>query len=183
MSFENNLISKVETEVKYSTVTINDGLVTIVLKGVVGDEIDYPALEKVQDISYDITTELLILPSVNKKIVFKEKNQISYVEREYLNFINVVNWNENNKTFYITSTRQLILKLYLLDGTSIPITYIVEKDKQFEYTIQINLPEEYINNNSVIPCELYIFYDEKLENLIKRNINLLITYSESPGGI
>ncbi len=98
MSFENNLVSKVETEVKYSTVTINDGLVTIVLKGVVGDEIDYPALEKVQDISYDITTELLILPSVNKKIVFKEKNQISYVEREYLNFISVVNWNESNKT-------------------------------------------------------------------------------------
>ena len=107
-------------------------------------------------------------------------------------------------TLLLTSCKEVTYPFYLNDqyyneGKLIELTSIDEfktlENNKESFGIYVFLPgcmtcasfkpilEEYINNNSVIPCELYIFYDEKLENLIKRNINLLITYSESPGGI
>ena len=195
MSFDNNLVSSIETELKYSKIRIQDQDQSFFLKGVVGDEVVYPNLNKIIDISTNTITELLILSEdVNKKRAFEEYDKTIYINRDTLIYLKNINWTESNNSFDLTSSKKINIYLYTYDDVLIPTSITVTKINNYNgnnilvnsylnYSIEINLPDNLKFDNYILPCYLKIYYNEKKDDLLIVDLNINVNHSESPGGV
>jgi len=191
MSFETNQVNKVDTIVKYSNVIFVDGTTRTTLKGVVGDYIEYPLNNKIKDESTQTMNVYSIIETYNPILYcFPEYDTNIEVIRYETQIPKYIEWTFSNQSFSFISKNNFTFSLKTNSGESIPIvsrkTLIENEDYEdyvYQYSIEINLPEGLITNNTVLDCKLTILKDGRSLDKIIADLNIQIFYSSSPGGI
>ncbi len=188
MIIETKQVNEVENILKYSKVIFQDGNNNIILKGAVGDYVNYPSfpLEKCDE---NIVNKYYcqVFNSFSDQLSkFKEEDTTVNINRDLIVIPKTVNWNIGSKDFYVESDIKLHFTLrYENLSNYLPLTTIdfVISNNVYKYTITINEFQGYDVESVEIPCKLYVYTDDnKINEILCKDITINIVGSTNPEG-
>lgn len=185
----------IKTILKYSTVEFVDTNESYIQKGVVGDFIEYPNVERVVEPEWNTNEDYISIfykfePNYQ---VFKEESLIINVRRHLLLIPKFIDWTPNQIHFETNSLKKIYFKLMYYDEYEIDPNKVYKEinlvktvnysEGIYSYTVTIDLPMPLQENHDTFETFLHIYYDEEMcDELYIRKIEINPCNSNYPGG-